>query len=91
MSFTGTGGVKTLAVRAVHLWGRLMTLLRGNPNKIEENKYQVDCVGDEGKGEEGARERDGAGVGIPQAQNCFNFPMEEQVSIGKLCRFSPVV
>lgn len=41
MSFTGTGGVKTLAVRAVHLWGRLMTLLRENPNKMVENKYQA--------------------------------------------------
>lgn len=41
MSFTGTGGVKTLAVRAVRLWGRLMTLLRENPNKMEENKYQA--------------------------------------------------
>lgn len=41
MSFAGSGGVKTRAVRAVHLQGRLMSLLRGNPNKIEQNKYQV--------------------------------------------------
>lgn len=41
MSFAGSGGVKTPAVRAVHLQGRLMRLLRGNPNKIEQNKYQV--------------------------------------------------
>lgn len=41
MSFTGTGDVKTLAVRAVLQWRRLMTLPRGNPNKIEDNKYQV--------------------------------------------------
>lgn len=41
MSFAGTGGVKTSAVRAGHLWGRLMAVLRGNPNKIEGNKYRV--------------------------------------------------
>lgn len=77
MSFTGSGGVKTLAVRAVHLWRRLMTLLRGNPNKMEENKYQVTVWV---MGEEGARECDGTEAGICQCRKCLSSPWRSRLA-----------